>query len=88
VAKVDLCGVFDPYHSAIAMHTNSLGSGSFSLLPSGELSTFLTNLDEFSPKSRKIIIFILLGKESFFTFFNPKIPFWVVRGAPNPNFAL
>ena len=23
-----------------------------------------------------------------FTIFNPKIPFWVVRGAPNPNFAL
>jgi len=31
--------------------------------------------------------FLLLVKESIFTIFDPKIPFWVVRGAPNPNFA-
>jgi len=70
------------------MHTNSLGSGSFLVLPSGELPKFLTNFDEFSQKSRKLIIFILLGKESFFTIFSPEIPFWEVRGAPNPKFAL
>ena len=36
------------------------------------------SFDEFSQKSRKFIIFILSGKETFFTTFSPKIPFWMV----------
>ena len=31
--------------------------------------------DNFSQKSRKLIIFILLGKETYFYLFSPKIPF-------------